>query len=234
MIFFLDLLHSHDKTHLRDELKQIMDRKIIDCLKLDRNAYNNLITLLHLKGDVLNISECKYVARLCGVQESDLTTLLKKIHDKLGLILHFHQVRKMKNLVICESNYLIDPLESLTAISLSGTPKCPQDRSTLCKTGEISLSLIDDIKSCEEHDDKVTISCLLELLKYYRFLSEAEGANGMVSAWYGIWYGMVFAWYMFYVTHAEYCSTHASNYRVHCYVYTNISSQVLIAIFISL
>ena len=179
MIFSLDLLHSHDKTHLRDELKQIMDRKIMDCLELDRNAYN-LITLLHLKGGVLNLSECKYVARLCGVQESDLTTLLKKIHDKLGLILHFHQVPKMKNLVICESNYLIDPLESFTAVALSGTPKCPQDRSTARKTGEIPLSLIDDIKSREEHDDKVTISCLLELLKYYRFLSEVEGANGMV------------------------------------------------------
>ena len=177
MIFSLDLFRSQDKTHVKDELKQVMDRKMMDYLELDRNAYN-LISLLHFRGGVLNLSECKYVARLCGVRESDLTTLLKKIHDKLGLILHFQQVPKMKNLVICESNYLIDPLESFCAIALSGTSKCPQDPSAIRKTGEISLSLIDDIKSREEPGDKVTVSCLLELLKYYKFLSEAEGADG--------------------------------------------------------
>ena len=177
MIFSLDLFHSNDETRVKDVLKQVMDRNMMDCLQLDKNAYN-LLFLLHYRGGVLNLSECKYVARVCGVRESDLNTILKKIHDKLGLILHFQQVQKMKNLVICGSNYLIDPLESFTAIALSGTSKCPQDPSAVRKTGEISLLLIDDVKSREEHDDKVTVSCLLELLKYYKFLSEAEGADG--------------------------------------------------------
>ena len=177
MIFSLDLFRSRDKTHVRDELKQVMDRKIIDYLELDTNAYN-LISLLHLKGGVLNLSECKYVARLCGVRESDLTTLLNKVHDKLGLILYFQHVPKMKNLVICWSDFLIGPLESFTAYALNGTFKYPQDPSAVRKAGEISFSLIDDIMSREEPGDKVTISCLLELLKYYKFLSEAEGADG--------------------------------------------------------
>ena len=177
MIFTLDLFRSNDETCVKDVLKQVMDRSMMNCLQLDRTVYN-LLFLLHFRGGVLNLSECKYVARLCGVRESNLTTLLKKIHDKLGLILHFQQVPKMKNLVICGSNYLIGPLESFTAVALSGTSKCPQDPSTVRKTGEISLSLIDDITSHEEPDDMVTVSCLLELLKYYKFLSEAEGADG--------------------------------------------------------
>ena len=165
------------KTLLRDELKQVMYRKMMDYLEVDSNAYN-LLFLLYYRRGVLNLSECKYVARLCGVRESDLTTLLKKIHDKLGLILYFQQVPKMRNLVICGSDYLIGPLESLTAVARNGTRKCPQDPSAVRKTGEISSTLIDDIKSREEPGDKVTLSCLLELLKYYKFLSETEGADG--------------------------------------------------------
>ena len=176
MIFSLDLFRSHDKTRVKDVLRQIMAKHATDSLQVETSAYN-LLSLLYFRGGVLNLSECKCLARLCGVRMCDLTSLLKAIHDKLGLILYFQQVPKMKNLVVCGSDYLIGPLESFTAVALNGTSKCPQDSSAVRKTGEISFFLIDDIKSHEEPGDKVTVSCLLELLKYYKFLSETEGAN---------------------------------------------------------
>ena len=177
MIFPLDLDQSHDETRVKDVLRQILARHATGFLQVETSAYN-FLSLLHYRGGVLNLSECKYVAKLCGVRMCDLTSLLKAIHDRLGLILYFQQVPKMKNLVICGLDYLIGPLESFTAVALNGTLKCPQDSSAVRKTGEISFSLIDDIKSHEEPGDKVTVSCLLELLKYYKFLSETEGANG--------------------------------------------------------
>ena len=177
MIFSLDLFQSRDRTRLKDVLRQLIAKHSTDSLQVETSAYN-LLNLLSLRGGVLNLSECKYVAKLCGVRLRDLTSLLKAIHDRLGLFLYFHQVPKMKNLVICESDYLIGPLESFTTIALNGTSKYPQNPSKVRKSGEISFSLIDDMKSREEHDDKVTVSCLLELLKYYKFLSETEGADG--------------------------------------------------------
>ena len=177
MIFSLNLFQPHNKTRVKDVLRQVMAKHTTDSLQVETSAYN-LLSLLYFRGGVLNLSECKYVARLCGVRMCDLTSLLKAIHDRLGLILYFHQVPKMKNLVVCGSDCLIGPLESFTAVALSGTSKCPQIPSIVRKTGEISLSLIDDMKSREEPGDKVTISCLLELLKYYKFLSETEDTDG--------------------------------------------------------
>ena len=87
----------------------------------------------------------------------------------------------MKNRVICDPSELITLLEFFTKTALSGIPSHPQDTEIVRKTGEIPLSLIDELVCHEEstdNTDKLSVSCLLELLKYYKFLSETERVDG--------------------------------------------------------
>ena len=177
MIFSLDLNRSYEGTRVKEVTQQLVNRsKSLNNLQLETPAYE-LIVMLHERGGVLSFSECRHLARLCGVRDSDLSTILKDAHDKLGIIFYFPDIPKMKNLVICHSHELITPMEEFTVLALNGTPEYPQDPSVVRNTGEIPLSLIDWIICHDEPaEDKVTLSCIMELLKYYKFLSEAEVA----------------------------------------------------------
>ena len=178
MIFPLDLQRkSYDDTRVKEVVGQVLDKRK-DCSCPITNSACELILLLHFSRKILNLSECRSVARYCGVPTGDLPNILKNVHEKLGLILYFREVPKMKNLVICHSRELVTPLESFTVTALNGTQRCPQDPAIVRKTGEIPQSLIDELVSREEHTEKLSVSCLLELLKHYKFLSEAERANG--------------------------------------------------------
>ena len=180
MIFPLDLNRSsYDGTRVKEVTRQLMNRtKSVNSLQLENPAYE-LIVLLHERGGVLSFGECRHLARLCGVRDSDLPTILKTARDKFGIIFYFPDIPKMKNLVICHSSELITPMEDFTVLALNGTSEYPQDPSVVRNTGEIPLSLIDWVVHHDEPgEDKVNLSCILEVLKYYKFLSEAEGAYG--------------------------------------------------------
>ena len=185
MIFSLDLNQSYDGTRVKEVTRQLMNRsKSVNSLQLETPAYE-LIVLLHERGGVLSFGECRHLARLCGVRDSDLPTILKDARDKLGSVFYFPDIPKMKNLVICDSSELITPMEEFTVLALNGTPEYPQDPSAVRDTGEVPLSLIDWVVYHDEPaEDKVTLSCVLELLKYYKFLSEAEGAYGTAFYFY--------------------------------------------------
>ena len=185
MIFSLDLNQSYDGTRVKEVTRQLMNRsKSVNSLLLETPAYD-FIVLLRERGGVLSFGECRHLARLCGVRDSDLSTILKNARDKLGIIFYFPDIPKMKKLVICHSRELITPMEEFTVLALNGTPEYPQDPSVVRDTGEIPLYLIDWVVYHDEPaEDKVTLSCILEVLKYYKFLSEAERACGTASYFY--------------------------------------------------
>lgn len=180
MIIPLNLEQPNMSMDVEEVVRYIVTKVEANSLELDKNAYN-FILLLSVKSGVLRFSECKYVARLCGVRDNNdnLTSLLKSVHDRLGHILYFHEVPKMKNLIICGYHGIVVPMESFATAALSGTPRYPQDLLAVRSTGEISMSLVNDLV-CHENptSDELTVSCLLELLKYYKLISETEGANG--------------------------------------------------------
>ena len=176
MIFPLDLDESVDDTRVKEVLEQQM-RKTMEICSLDSNAYD-FVCMLRFNGSVLSFSECKYVARLCGIADNDLPKIFKKVHDRMGLVLHFRDVPRMKHLVISHPSKLINPLESFTNTVLKGTLRCPRDAVAVGKTGEIPYDLIDELLSGEEFAEDISISCLLALLKYYKFISQVDCANG--------------------------------------------------------
>ena len=186
MIFSLDLNRSsYDGTRVKEVTRQLMNRtKSVNSLQLEAPAYE-LIVMLHERGGVLSFGECRHLARLCGVRDKDLPAILKNARDNLGSIFYFPDIPKMKNLVICCSSELITPMEEFTVLAINGTPENPQDPSVVRDTGEVPVSLIDWVVYHDKPaEDKVTLSCILELLKYYKFLSEAEGAYGTVFYFY--------------------------------------------------
>ena len=176
MIFSLDLhCNSNDETSTKNAIRKILHKS--NEFHLEMNAYI-FVNILNLRGGVMSYSECEYVARIFGISDRELTHILKDAHKKLGMLLHFREVPKMKNLVICQSRELTIPLKSFTEVALNGTPSLPQDLAIVRKKAEISTALINELTSLEEPVDEVPVSCLLELLKYYKFLSEVERVDG--------------------------------------------------------
>ena len=177
MIFSLNLCSvSYDDTRVKEVLQQLRRQATKKKCQLEIKAYV-LVLLLSYRGGVLSFSECKYVARLCGISDSDLKSTLKKVHDEVGTILYYWEVPKLRNLVICSPQELINPLESFIKVARNGTLRCPQDPARVSKTGEIPQSLIDELICYEEPEDEISASCVLNLLKHYKFLSAAERAD---------------------------------------------------------
>ena len=176
MIFSLDLhCNLNDETSTKKAIRKIVRKSNKSHFEIHAYIF---INILNLRGGVMSYSECKYVARLFGISDRQLTHILKDAHNKLGMLLHFREVPKLKNLVICHSQELTIPLKSFTEVALNGTPSLPQDLAIVRKKAEISTALINELISLEKPVNKLPVSCLLELLKYYKFLSEVERVDG--------------------------------------------------------
>ena len=128
---------------------------------------------------VCTLSECRALAKGCGLDEGDVPQVLRYIHQHLGTILYYEEVQGLNELVICDPNVLFKGIYQLVAISFGGDRDHHTLTAEIRKTGEIPVRVLEHIGN-QPSSSLLTNGHIIELLKHFKILAELHSLEKIV------------------------------------------------------
>ena len=125
---------------------------------------------------VCTLEDCVALARGCGLDEDDVSHVLRYIHRHLGTILYYEEVKGLNRLVICDPNVLFQGVFHLVAASFAGDRAYYTSAAEIRKTGEIPVKLLDRINA-QPSNSPLTNEHIFDLLKHFKILTELHSGE---------------------------------------------------------
>ena len=128
---------------------------------------------------VCELTECRALARGCGLDEDDVPQVLRYIHQHLGTILFFEDVPGLNELVICDPNALFKGIYQLVAVSFGGDKGYHTIAAEIRKTGEIHARVLKRI-STQSSSSLLKNEHIIELLTHFKILTKLPSDDGVI------------------------------------------------------
>ena len=137
-------------------------------LPLTWAAFHLILRYKYREAGVCTIKECTDLAMECGIEEENVLSVLRHLHNNLGTVLYYENVDSLREYVICDPNVLFRGISHLVAASF-GSGFLHTEANTIRKTGKIPQhSLRDDPNS------PFRVSHLINLLTHYKLMKKIE------------------------------------------------------------
>ena len=128
---------------------------------------------------VCTLSDCRALAKGCGLDEKDVPQVLRYIHQHLGTILFYEDVQGLNELVICDPNVLFERIYHLVAVSFGGDKGYHTITAEIRKTGEIPVRVLERI-STQSSSRLLKNEYIIELLMHFKILTELPSDDGII------------------------------------------------------
>ena len=128
---------------------------------------------------VCSVEEAIELGGGCGIERSDITTVLAYIHKHLGTILFYEEVEELQEIVIVNPNILFRCLAEIIMESFAGTRSYETNAAHVRKTGEISdIERFEGILEGVGQQSLLTPYHVICLLKHFKLLQKMERKDG--------------------------------------------------------
>ena len=128
---------------------------------------------------VCKLTECRALAKGCGLDEDDVPQVLRYIHQHLGTILFYEDVPGLNELVICDPNVLFKGIYQLVAVSFGGDKGYHTITAEIRKTGEIHAKVLKRI-STQSSSSLLKNEHIIELLMHFKILTKLPSDDGVI------------------------------------------------------
>ena len=124
---------------------------------------------------VCSLEEAIELGTGCGIERSDITTVLRYIHKHLGTILFYEEVKELREIVVINPNTLFRCLTEIIMESFAGTRSHETVAAHVRKTGEISdIERFKGILEGVGRQSLLTPYHMICLLKHFKLLQKME------------------------------------------------------------
>jgi hypothetical protein len=161
-----------------DVIMNVVDNKLKskESEELPASWYMFCIMLRRLQSagySVLQYSHCQQIAEELYIEKSELNSVLFRLQNVLGIVLYFHDVKALKDVVICDPTFVYESISGLIFESFSGG--CEElSRMKLQKHGIFEYNELE--KQCEIKQD-LKLSKLIILLKHLGIIAPIKRSN---------------------------------------------------------
>ena len=132
---------------------------------------------------VCSLEEAIELGSGCGIERSDITTVLRYIHKHLGTILFYEEVKELQEIVVINPNTLFQCLTEIIMESFAGTRSYETVAAHVRKTGEISdierfKGILEGVGRQQGQQSLLTPYHVICLLKHFKLLQKMERKGG--------------------------------------------------------
>lgn len=164
-----------DRDRIKTSIKASVHHNVQE-QQLPRSWYLFICIMWECKHQgTMKIEDCETLARECCVPDKDISSLITYVHETFGIFLHYRDVSKMNEIVICDPNLLVEAISWFLGIFLNGIPEMHQP-SDVRQHGLARAHMIHSAGSRQVHN--IPMEYVLALLKCYYFIAEIKDEQG--------------------------------------------------------